>query len=120
VLVGLTRRIGVLLFAMTLFGFCTGLYDSNIFASLYDTIEPRARSTAAGIMNTIGWGGGALGPLFIGLMAGNGPRDQQIHNMSRAIAFTGAIYVAVAALLLCTAFAFAPRDCERDARPLGA
>ena len=43
--------------------------NSGIFASVYDTIEPRARGTAAGIMNTVGWGGGALGPLFVGLAA---------------------------------------------------
>ena len=44
---------------MTAFGVCKGFYDSGIFASLYDSIEPSARGTAAGLMNTVGWGGGA-------------------------------------------------------------
>ena len=43
-----------------MFGVCKGFYDSGIFAALYDTIEP-ARGTAAGIMNTVGWGGERLG-----------------------------------------------------------
>jgi len=67
VLVGLTHEVRTLLVAMTLFGLCKGLYDANIFAALYDVIEPRARATAAGIMNTVGWGGGALGPLAVGV-----------------------------------------------------
>lgn len=110
VLVGTTRRVETLLAAMALFGFCKGLYDSNIFASLFDTIEPRARSTAAGVMNTVGWGGGALGPLIFGYVAGNGPPNEQVQNMSRAIAVNGIIYVAGAVLLLWAAFGLARQD----------
>lgn len=51
---------------MTGFGFCKGLYDSGIFASLFDAIEPRARGTPTGLMNTVGWGGGAVGPVAVG------------------------------------------------------
>src|SRR5205814_9754705 len=87
---------------MTFFGLGKGLYDSNIFASLYDAIEPRARATAAGVMNTVGWGGGALGPLVVGYFAKHG-QGTEMENMSRAIAWTGAIYVAGAALLLAAA-----------------
>ena len=61
-LVGKTESVTTLLFAMTVFGLCKGFYDSGIFASLFDNIEPRARGTAAGIMNTVGWGGGDLDP----------------------------------------------------------
>ena len=75
-LVGRTDRIGMLLVAMTCFGLCKGLYDSGIFASLFDAVEPRARATAAGLMNTVGWGGGALGPLFVGLASRYGARSE--------------------------------------------
>ncbi len=84
-LIGTTADVAMLLTAMTCFGFCKGLYDSNIFAALYDAIEPRARSTAAGIMNTVGWGGGALGPIVVGVMAEYGQGAREIDNMSRAI-----------------------------------
>jgi MFS family permease len=98
-LVGHTSSTTTLLVAMTGFGFCKGFYDSGIFASLYDVVEPRARGTAAGIMNTVGWGGGALGPLFVGLAAQYG-RGSEIENMSVAISSCAVIYLLGAALLL--------------------
>lgn len=108
--VGLTESKVTLLVAMTCFGLCKGLYDANIFASLYDVIAPRARGAAAGIMNTIGWGGGAIGPLAVGLATKYGRHEKAIDNMSEAIAFGAVIYVVGAALLLLAAFRFAPRD----------
>src|SRR5439155_27146515 len=105
-LIGTTRSVSTLLVALTFFGLGTGLYGSNIFASLYDAIEPRARATAAGVMNTVGWGGGALGPLIVGWFAKHG-RGSEMENMSRAIAWTGLIYIAGTALLLTAAVGFA-------------
>lgn len=121
VLVGLTTNVRTLLVSMTIFGLCKGLYDANIFASLYDVIETRARATAAGIMNTVGWGGGALGPIAVGWATKYGRhlpvdaseaahRAAEVANMSEAIAFAGAIYIAAALLLLVAALAFARRD----------
>ncbi|MEY4489155.1 MAG: hypothetical protein RIQ79_1663, partial [Verrucomicrobiota bacterium] len=118
VLVGLTKEVSTLLIAMTLFGLCKGLYDSNIFASLYDVIEPRARATAAGIMNTVGWGGGALGPLAVGFATKYGRHEKDIDNMSEAIAFGGVIYVVAAVLLLVAAFVYARRDVIRSPEPV--
>jgi len=85
------------------------LYDSNIFASLYDAIDPTARATAAGFMNTTGWIGGALGPLYVGLFTQYGG-GSQVDNMSKAIAATGAIYVLGAIMLATVAFIFIHRD----------
>jgi MFS family permease len=120
-LVGLTSDMHTLILAMTIFGLCKGLYDSNIFASLYDVIAPRARASAAGLMNTVGWGGGALGPLAVGIATKYGrhvpvdataaaQRAAEVANMSEAIAFGAVIYVAGAALLLVAAFRCAGRD----------
>ena len=95
-LVGKTASTSTLVFAMTVFGLCKGFYDSGIFASLYDSIEPRARGTAAGIMNTVGWGGGALGPLFVGLASKYGGKATEVENMSEAISWCGAIYLVAA------------------------
>ena len=101
-LVGKTTSTATLLFAMTVFGACKGFYDSGIFAALYDSIESRARGTAAGLMNTVGWGGGALGPVFVGLASKYGSKATEVENMSEAIAWCGAIYL-VAALLVMAA-----------------
>jgi MFS family permease len=99
-LVGSTASQLTLVFSMTLFGFFKGFYDSGIFASMYDSIEPGARGTAAGIMNTIGWGGGAFGPWFVGWLAEHGSKPTKIENMSTAISYGGIIYLLAAGLLL--------------------
>jgi MFS family permease len=109
-LVGATDRVATLLMAMALFGLCKGLYDSNIFASVYDAIEPRARASAAGIMNTVGWGGGAIGPLAVGWFAKHGKYGSEMQNMSHAIAGAAGIYVAGAVLLMLAAFASAKQN----------
>jgi MFS family permease len=102
--VGLCTTTPVLLLAMTAFGLCKGCYDAGIFASLFDQIEPEARASAAGIMNTVGWGGGALGPLFVGLATRYGGGATDVENMSRAIAAGGIVYLVCAALLVAAMF----------------
>ena len=104
--VGKTSHTAMLLAAMTGFGLCKGFYDSGIFASLYDVIEPRARGTAAGLMNTVGWGGGALGPLFFGYAAKYGGKESAVANMSNAIAFGSLFYLAAAACLVSAMLVF--------------
>ena len=106
-LVGRTSSTHTLLLAMTCFGVCKGFYDSGIFASLYDAIEPRARGSAAGLMNTVGWGGGALGPLFVGFASKYGGKPTEIENMSDAIAFGSVIYLIAAALVVAAMLLFA-------------
>ncbi|HEU5079521.1 MAG TPA: MFS transporter [Opitutaceae bacterium] len=109
-LVGLTHSVSTLLWSMTFFGICKGLYDSNIWASLYDVVPPRARSTAVGIVNTVGWGGGALGPLAVGFATKYGRHASTIENMSEAIAFGAIIYVVGAAVLAIAALLTIKRD----------
>jgi MFS family permease len=99
-LIGKTESIGILIMALTCFGVCKGFYDSGIFASLYDTIEFRARGTAAGLMNTIGWGGGALGPIFVGYVSKYECGGGEVKNMGDAIAWGGAVYLVAAVLMV--------------------
>jgi MFS family permease len=115
--VGLTYHLATLLAGMALFGFCKGLYDSNIFAALFDVIEPRARGAAAGLMNTVGWGGGALGPLAVGLATKYGRHPgNAVANMSEAIAGGALVYLAAAALLVAAAIGCARRAGSGDTR----
>jgi MFS family permease len=107
-IVGLTAHVWVLLAAMVGLGFSKGLYDSNIFASVYDAVPVRARSTVAGLMNTVGWGGGALGPLVVGVVTKYGKYGSKVANMSHAIAWTCAVYLGAAGILI-TAAAIAGR-----------
>jgi MFS family permease len=111
-MVGFTRDVTTLLIAMTCFGICKGFYDANIFAGLYDVIPAHARGTAAGIMNTVGWSGGALAPWLFGSFAKRGG-GTEVENMSQAISF-GSLFYIVAALLLIGAILFrAEKDIRR-------
>ncbi len=102
-LCGMTRSIGLLILSLTAWGFFKGLYDANIFASLFDVIRPEARGTAAGFMNSVGWlGGGATAPFIIGWIA----RD---HGLGFGIALASVVYLLAGVLLLIAAFVFAKR-----------
>ena len=69
-LCGLTPSVGTVMVALTFWGLFKGLYDANIFASVFDVVRPEARGTAAGFMNTFGWlAGGGSAPLVIGIIA---------------------------------------------------
>lgn len=99
---GTTLELGVLVAAMIFFGLSKGIYDSNIWASLYDVVPASRRSTSVGMMNMVGWIGGALGAYLVGLAVDLGV------TMSAAIASTAVIYVGVAGLLVLAA-TLAPR-----------
>jgi MFS family permease len=93
--------------AMSLFGFCKGLYDSNSWASLFDVIPPLRRGSVVGLMNLFGWLFGAAGPMVVGRAVDRGM------TMSEAIASTGAIYLGASILLILAAILCAPRDIQR-------
>ncbi len=104
---GMTRSVTMLIIALTCWGFCKGMYDANIFASLFDVVRPEARGTAAGFMNSVGWlGGGGSAPVLIGYIA----RDS---GLSAGITAASTVYLAAGALLLIGAIFFVKRDSER-------
>jgi MFS family permease len=85
-LTGRTLSIPVLVLAMIGFGYFKGLYDANIWASLYDVVKPEQRATAVGFMNSIGWLGASIGPTMVGaLSAGVG--------LSTCLSATAGIYL---------------------------
>jgi sugar phosphate permease len=52
--------------AMGLFGFFRGIYESNLYATLFEVIEPRLRSSAVGFMICFSFMVGATAPLILG------------------------------------------------------
>lgn len=54
--------------ALALFGFARGVYDSNIFASLYEVVKPSIRSSATGFMLMFAFLMGAFAPLILGIL----------------------------------------------------
>lgn len=109
-LCGVTKSLVVVAVALTAWGLFKGLYDANIFASVYDVIPPEARGTAAGFMNMIGWlGGGGIAPVAIGLLA-------ERYSLSAAIALTSLVYLLAGVIVLTAALRFAAGDAARCAR----
>ncbi len=73
---GWAASVPAVVLGMIGFGYCKGIYDANIFASLYDVVAVRQRGIAAGMMNSLGWLGGGFAPIVIALAAsryGMGP-----------------------------------------------
>jgi len=101
-----TQSVSRLVVALIAWGFFKGLYDANIFASVFDAIRPEARGSAAGFMNMTGWLGGGIAPLLIGAVA-------ESRGLSLAIAWAAAAYLAAGALLIAAAIGPAPRDIAR-------
>lgn len=110
VLVGLTTDVAALIVGMICFGLCKGFYDAGIFASLYDVVPARSRASAAGLMNTVGWLGGALATALTGWYADHGPHGSPVANMSHSIAYGGLVYLIGAGILFVLAVFFARRD----------
>jgi MFS family permease len=52
--------------ALGLFGLFRGIYESNMFASLFDTIAPKYHSSIGGVMIAFGFAVGALAPVCLG------------------------------------------------------
>jgi MFS family permease len=77
-------------------GLCKGIYDANIFASLYDVVGPEDRGTAAGLMNSVGWAGGFLAPAVVGYASRH-------YGLSVAIASTAMVYLLVGILAMVAA-----------------
>jgi MFS family permease len=92
VLCGWTRSVPMLILALTCWGLFKGIYDANIFASVFDVIPEQTRGTAAGFMNMIGWLGGGAAPLAVGYVA-------RRYSLSLAISLAAAVYLLGAALL---------------------
>ncbi len=110
-LAGATRDVTGLVLALAGFGFFKGLYDANIWATLYDVVPTDRRSSALGFMNGAGWFlGGATAPVAVAAAAarwGFGP----------TISAASAVYVVTGLLLLWGAVRYLPRPMGRIDRP---
>ena len=91
---GVTPELNTVLIAMTCFGFGKGIYDSNIWASLYDVVPAAKRGKAVGFTNMIGWLGAGAGTYLFGVVVDQG------YTMSQTLASTVVIYVGISGLLV--------------------
>jgi hypothetical protein len=81
------------------FGYFKGMYDSNIWASLYEVVRPERRATAVGVMNAIGWLGGGAGTYAIGVAA-------PVFGMSGCLSANSLVYLLVGLLMVFGVWAY--------------
>ena len=105
-LCGMTTSAVWLVIALIAWGLFKGVYDANIFASIFDFIHPEARGTAAGFMNMVGWLGGGSAAVVVGWIA-----DRS--SLSLAISMTAAMYVLAGVLLVIGIMKFAAADAAK-------
>jgi MFS family permease len=92
-LAGWSIAMSTVILAMIGFGLFKGLYDANIWASLYDVVPIERRGGAVGLMNSLGWIGGGTAPVAIAIAS-------EHYGMSACISATAAIYFFFGLLLL--------------------
>ena len=91
--------------AMAAFGLCRGVYDSNLFASLFDVVAPRYRASASGLMLCFAFIIGSSAPAVLGWI-----RDE--FGMNYGIASLSGFYLAGGLIILVGRNLFFKRDYE--------
>lgn len=90
------------------FGLFRGIYDANIYASLFDVIRPRYRSSASGIMIMFAFLTGALSPALLGWLKPH-------LGLSHGLAALSSIYVGGGVAVIVALIFFFRRDYCGDA-----
>lgn len=65
---GSGQQLWVIYLCLALFGFFRGIYDANIFASLFEVVTPSLRSSAGGLMLMCAFLMGSFAPYLLGLI----------------------------------------------------
>lgn len=102
-LLGATDEPILIYVALALFGFSRGVYDSNIFAALFEVVPSTYRSTATGLMISFAYATGAMAPLILGYIKQHG-------SLSVGMSLMAPVYAAGALLLWIGARFFFARD----------
>jgi MFS family permease len=91
-LTGWSLSVRGLILGMIGFGFFKGIYDANIWASLYDVIPVERRGVTAGIMNSMGWLGGGVAPIAVAGVA-------ERYGLGATISTSSIIYLVLAGVM---------------------
>jgi MFS family permease len=90
---GWATRAAFVLAAVAGFGLGKGIYESSLWASLYDVVPIERRGASVGLMNSLGWLGAGAAQLIVGIMS-------QRFNLATCLSATGIIYLAIAITLI--------------------
>ena len=81
-----------------LFGLFRGIYDSNLFASLFDVIKPQYRASATGLMLSFAFLVGAFSPAVLGLLKTRFGLSVGLSSLAGFYALGGVIILTACAL----------------------
>lgn len=92
-LMGASSNLTMVYVALAAFGFFRGIYDSNLFAALFDVIPPKYRSSATGLMLCCAFTVGATSPVLLGYV-------KQHISLDIGLSSLAFVYLAGGALVL--------------------
>lgn len=106
-LMGTSSNLTTVYVALAAFGFFRGIYDSNLFAALFDVIPPRYRSSATGLMLCCAFTVGATSPVLLGYV-------KQHINLSIGLSSLAFVYLVGGALILVATKVFFAKDYYKE------
>jgi sugar phosphate permease len=98
-----TSSLSISYASLAAFGFFRGVYDSNLFAALFDVIEPRYRASSVGVMTSFAFLTGAFAPLLLGIIKTH-------HGLSVGMGLLSVFYLLAAVLILLAILFFFKKD----------
>lgn len=85
----------VLFASLLLFGFATGIYDSNLYAALFEVVDPRFQAVATGIFGCGGCVVGAAGQTIVGWISASNSISSSMAFLA-VISAAGCLFIAIA------------------------
>lgn len=89
--------------ALGCFGLCRGIYDSNMFASVFEVVEPRFHASGAALFICFGFTMGALSPVVLG-------EAKETIGLAAGISALSLVYALAGVALIITARHYFPRS----------
>lgn len=110
-LLGVSSNLTVVYVALAGFGLFRGLYDSNLFAALFDVIPPKFRSSATGLMLSVAFTTGATAPILLGYVKGR-------FGLSTGLSSLGFVYLFSSVMVFVALNRFFAQDYHREKVPV--
>ncbi len=104
-LMGATGDLLTVYIALAVFGLFRGIYDSNLFAAMFDVVEPKYRTTATGLMLSLAFIIGSFSPVVLAKYA-----ERLGGNYAPGLSSLAIVYTASSLLILMAILFFYKKD----------
>ena len=109
---GASENLTLVCVALSGFGLFRGIYDSNLFAAMFDVIEPKYRATATGLMMSFAFIIGSFSPVVLAYAA------ESMNGYGPGLSSLWIVYTVSGILVLLAILCFYKRDREAAERDL--